>query len=152
MRLKYRLANTADAIALAQLRSSGWGTEDYWVPRILGYMQGKNHPQLALLPRVLYVAADGDEVVGFVAGHLTRRFDCQGELEWIDVAAEYRRRGIGTELVLLLAKWFDGQGANKVCVDPGNEHARKFYTALSAENLDAHWMYWNDISTILKNP
>lgn len=149
MEIKYRLAAESDNPSLALLRSQGWGDVVFWIPRITAYMNGENNPQMALPPRVSYVAMDNGQIIGFIAGHLTRWLDCEGELEWIDVDTEYRRKGIASELVRLLAKWFEEQGAHKTCVDPGNEAARKFYAANGAKNLDAHWMYWKDITALL---
>lgn len=146
METKYRVVTDADIPALAQLRSESRGEADYWTSRIRGYLNGAHHPQKALAPRIAFVAQDGDEVIGFIAGHLTTRLDCEGELEWIDVTGKHRRKGIAGELVRLLAKWFEEKGARKVCVDPGNEAARKFYASMGAKNLDQHWMYWRDIS------
>ncbi|MFB9844954.1 GNAT family N-acetyltransferase [Mucilaginibacter ginsenosidivorans] len=146
MEINYRAATNADIAALARLRSEGWGEAQYWMPRITGYLDGTRHPQKALAPRVAFVAMKDDEIIGFIAGHLTTRLDCDGELEWIDVTSKHRRKGIASELVRLLAKWFEEKGARKVCVDPGNEAARKFYASMGAENLDQHWMYWRDIS------
>jgi len=48
-------------------------------------MRGGLRPQQVLTPRILYVAIESENVVGLVAGHLTRRFDCTGELKWINV-------------------------------------------------------------------
>jgi len=81
----------ADVRRLARLRAAVWGTEQYWHDRIGGYMRGELHPQQALAPRVVLVAEGGEDIVGFIAGHLTRRFGCDGELEWLDVVAECRR-------------------------------------------------------------
>jgi ribosomal protein S18 acetylase RimI-like enzyme len=151
MQIQYRIATPSDIPSLALLRSLGWGDVGYWIPRITAYMNGENNPQMALAPRIVYVAIENNEIIGLIAGHLTRRLDCEGELEWIDVDTEYRRKGIASELVRLLARWFKEQNAGKICVDPGNEPARKFYAATGAENLNAHWMYWKDISIILKS-
>jgi len=149
--IQFKIATDSDIPSLARLRSLGWGDIDYWIPRVTAYMNGENNPQKALPQRVLYVAAERDAIIGFIAGHLTQRLDCEGELEWIDVDTGYRRKGIASELVRVLAKWFEEQGAYKICVDPGNESARKFYAANGAENLNAHWMYWKDMSILLKN-
>lgn len=110
-----------------------------------------HRPQQALASRIMCVATENEKIIGLIAGHLTRRLDCEGELEWIDVDTSYRRKGIASELVRVLAKWFEEQGAYKICVDPGNESARKFYAANGAENLNTHWMYWKDMSILLKN-
>ncbi len=97
------------------------------------------------------MAIKDDAIIGFIAGHLTKRFECDGELEWIDVLSQGRRKGIASELVLELADWFKKQNAFKICVDPGNEIARKFYFKNGAEKLNEHWMFWNNISLLLKN-
>ena len=86
--------------------------------------------------------------MGLIAGHLTRRFGCAGEIEWIDVVPELRRKGIASHLIHLLAEWFVQQGALRICVDPGNSEARAFYSKLAAQPLNAHWMFWPDIRHI----
>ena len=83
--IQYREARESDISALARIRAAEWETEEYWRKRIAGYISGQVHPQKALMPRVVYVAVEDDQVIGFVAGHLTRRFECEGELEWVDV-------------------------------------------------------------------
>lgn len=151
MAINYRIATKADVAAMAKLRMEGWGTEDYWRERITAYLSGENNPQKALAPRTVFVAEEVDDIIGFIGGHLTRRLDCDGELEWIDVTYVHRRKGIARELVSRLAEWFIRQNAAKICVDPGNESARKFYAALGATNLNAHWMYWSDINMLLND-
>jgi len=116
------------------------------------YLEGLQHPQHALAPRVVYVAVENDSVVGYVAGHLTRRYDCDGELQWIYVVAEHRRRRVGSELVRMLASWFANQKASRICVNvaPANARARSFYTRQGAENLNEHWMVWSEINVVLE--
>jgi GNAT superfamily N-acetyltransferase len=147
----YRQADKSDVPTMARIRAAEWETEEYWKRRISGYMDRESHPQQALLPRVIYVALDGDSVVGLVAGHLTRRHACDGELEWIDVVAGHRRSGVASELLRLLAQWFVGQKAIRVCVDvdPANTVARRFYARHGAESLNPHWLVWNDINIVL---
>lgn len=146
----YRTAVPSDVPALARIRAAEWESEQYWVQRITGYMEGRLHPQKALAQRVIFAAVENELIIGFVAGHLTRRFDCEGELEWIDVVRSRRRHGIGSEMVRLLARWFVDQRARRICVDPGNPSARQFYAELGAENLNQHWMFWPDISILLR--
>ncbi len=81
----YRIATASDIPSMARLRALTWGTEDYWIKRITGYLKGELNPQHALAPLIMYVAVSGDQVIGLIGGHLTQRFDCKGELEWIDV-------------------------------------------------------------------
>jgi len=148
----YREADKHDVPAMAQIRATSWGTPDYWVGRISRYMEGVDNPREALSPRTLYVAADGESLAGIIAGHLTRRHGCQGELEWIDVAEQYRGSGVASELFGHLATWFVSQHALKVCVDvdPTNSRARRFYARHGARPLNPHWMVWDDVGAVLR--
>ncbi len=136
---------------MARLRADEWGTQDYWKARVAAYLDGELHPQKALAPRVSYVAVDGDVVVGFIAGHLTRRYACDGELEWINVIPEYRGKSVAGELIGLLAGWFAERDALKVCVNvaPENTTAVRFYMRHRAERLNEHWLIWKDIRVVL---
>jgi GNAT superfamily N-acetyltransferase len=116
---------------------------------MLQYLAGEHHPQQALLPRQMWMAIEGESPIGYVAGHLTRRFGCDGELQWIYVIPERRRTHVATELVRLLARWFLDQGARRICVDVGGEEARWFYERHGAVPLKPHWMMWNDIGEVL---
>jgi ribosomal protein S18 acetylase RimI-like enzyme len=146
---QYRQVTEADFPFIARILAD-WQTEEYWNQRVSGYYRQELHPQKALLPRIMYVATDSTSIVGFVAGHLTERFDCDGELQWINVIPEFRKEGIATKLLYLLAKWFVERNAFYICVDPGNEQSRKFYAKHGAENLNEHWMAWKNISIVLK--
>ena len=134
---------------MAEIRAADWGTGEHWTTSIDLYLSGKHHPRDAKKPRVAYVAIHNDAVVGLIAGHLTRRFQCDGELQWISVQPEYRRRGIADQLLRLLARWFADHDAARVCVDvvPTNEAARRFYGRMGAVDLKPNWMVWEDIRT-----
>ena len=134
---------------MAEVRAGDWGTADYWRDRIRRYMAGELNAREALTGHVCFVAVDGDRVIGLVAGHRTRRFGCDGELEWISVLPEYRNRGVATQLIFRLAEWFGSQGVRRVCVDvdPDNQPARAFYARHGARHLKPHWMAWDDIAT-----
>jgi GNAT superfamily N-acetyltransferase len=149
--VRYRLAVQSDIPTMARIRTLSWGTEDYWRTRIAAYMACELHPQHALLPRVNYVALEGDAVVGLIAGHLTTRHACDGELEWIDVVPEKRGSGVASELFRRLAAWLVEQKARRICVDvdPANSTARRFYARNGADELKPHWMVWNDVSVVL---
>jgi ribosomal protein S18 acetylase RimI-like enzyme len=148
----FRVAEAHDLKAMALIRTREWGEVEYWENRISGYLDGRLSPLHALAPRHCFIAAEGHELVGFVAGHLTRRHNCAGELEWINVAPKWRRRGVASELLWLIAKWFVEQGSLRVCVDvePSNTVARAFYRLHRAEELNQHWLVWNDVSVLLE--
>jgi GNAT superfamily N-acetyltransferase len=149
--VQYREANCTDVPAMARIRAVEWQTEIFWQQRMLAYMNKEHRPQHALEKRVVFVASIYNEIIGFIAGHLTHRYNCDGELQWINVVHEYRGKGVSTGLLLVLAKWFITQNALTVCidVDPENTTAQKFYRNHGAENLNAHWLYWKDISVIV---
>ena len=145
----YRQSSDKEIIQLAKIRAINSGSIEYWANRIGNYWRGLANPQQALAPRIIYEATYNNEVVGFIAGHLTHRFNCGGELQWIDTIPEFQHRGIGSHLIKLLALWFIENKVYKVCVDPGNEIARSFYSKNGATDLNDHWMFWDDIRTIV---
>lgn len=148
----YRPATLLDVPAMAQLRLEQWANAPDVDHRLAAYLSGEHHPRHALHPRVAIVAEQDDEVVGFVAGHLTRRYHCKGELQWINVAESQRRQGIASGLLRELAEWFSEYDARKVCVDaqPRNAAARAFYTRHGAEPLNEHWLMWHDITRVIE--
>jgi GNAT superfamily N-acetyltransferase len=136
---------------MAQIRAGDWGTEEYWRERILLYLTHTIRPQKALRPRVSFVCVERERVVGLIAGHLTRRWSCDAELEWISVRPRYRSRGVASQLLCRLAEWFLVHDALRVCVDvePSNRVARRFYARHGAQNLKPHWMVWQDIRSAI---
>jgi GNAT superfamily N-acetyltransferase len=89
--------------------------------------------------------------VGFIAGHLTRPYGCDGELEWINLIPASRGSGISSGLLRRLGTWFTEQKASRIWVnvDPAKTTARRFYTRHGAEKLNDHWLVWEDISVVL---
>ena len=122
-------------------------------PRMAAYLRGEHHPTEALPPRIGCVAERAGRVVGYIAGHLTRRFDCDGELQYLFVSSAVRRQGVARELTRRLAVWMRQQGARRVCVnvDAESPAAGPFYLALGAEPLRPHWMVWRDFAVIVTN-
>ncbi len=146
MAIEFRRAMLEDVPAMAEIRARYSYTTEYWKARIDGYLTGEDSPQKALAERVAFVAID-DAVVVFIAGHRTRRFDCDGELEWIDVIAERQRRGIAGEMIGLLVDWFIEHEAFRICVNvaPDNLAAVKLYARHGAKPLNQYFMVWEDI-------
>jgi GNAT superfamily N-acetyltransferase len=146
----YRRAVEDDVAMLAPLRGHDLGDEGHWRKRIAGYLLGELHPQKALRERAIFLAETEKAAVGFVAGHLTRRYECDGELQWIDVLPEYQRKGIASRLIWWLAEWFTEHHAARVCVNvrPNNATARQFYQHRGAVELNEHWLVWPDIGVV----
>jgi len=154
MGISYREAGEADVDQLAHIRARDWGSEQYWRERVLGYMKGTLNPGQALAPRVVLVASQDSRIVGFIAGHLTRRYECDGEVQWINVIPEERRTGVAAELLRWLASWFVRHDAKRICVDvdPENAPARAFYRRHGAQDLNPHWLLWPDITLLVAGP
>ena len=137
--VQYRQASVADlpGMALSRLADAATGPTD---TRIAAYLLGKT-------PRVAYVALRGQEVVGYIGGHLTRRYGCDGELRYLFVAPEHRRRGVAGALFQLLATWFRDHDARRFCihVEPANVAARRFCLRLGAGELNRYWLVWQDV-------
>ncbi|MBV8207388.1 MAG: GNAT family N-acetyltransferase [Acidobacteria bacterium] len=148
---EYRESVPADVPAMALIRAAEWGAKEDWVRRIHGYMAGEVFPQKALAPRAFFSALRQAELVGFIAGHLTRRFGCAGELEWINVDAACRGSEVASKLLALLAQWFVQHGALRICVNVTSDNvvARRFYSRHGARELKPGWMVWDDISAVL---
>lgn len=142
--IRYREATVVDVPDLEHMRNADaeWPAD----PRMARYLRCEHHPQKALDPRVMYLAEGPEGVVGYIGGHLTERFDCDGELQYLYVAPAHRRGGVASEMFRLLAGWFDEHGASRICVDvePDNHGARGFYQRHGATDLNSHWLVWAD--------
>jgi GNAT superfamily N-acetyltransferase len=132
---------------MAAIRAAEWETEAYGQRRIGSYLRGELGAQHALPEHAVFVSTLDANVVGFIAGHRTTRHECQGELEWMDVAKAHRRQGIAGQLIVMLATWFVEQQALRVCIDvkPGNAAARALYAKCGARPLNPYWIFWEDI-------
>jgi GNAT superfamily N-acetyltransferase len=144
-RILYRQANVADVPKLVGLPRPGEAGGDY---RMLAYLTGEHHPQQALRERILLMAESDGAPVGYTAGHLTRRFGCDGELQWIYVVPDFRRAGVASRLLEMLSGWFVEHDARRICVDVGDDAARPFYRRHGAVELNRHWMIWEDIDVV----
>ncbi len=147
--IRYREATLADVPEMERIRvpDSAAGPAD---PRMASYLRGEHHPQKALMPRVIRVAADPEAIIGYIGGHLTRRYGCDGELQYLYVVPGHRRTGVASEMLRSLWGWFQERDASRICVDvePSNGRARGFYMSHGASYLNSHWLVWSDIRTV----
>jgi ribosomal protein S18 acetylase RimI-like enzyme len=144
--IRYREAIVEDVLGMESVRApdSEAGPADV---RMARYLRGEHHPQQALMPRVMYVAADTEAVVGYIGGHLTHRYGCDGELQYLYVTPCHRRCGVASGMLHVLWRWFLERDASRICVDvePDNAAARGFYLSHGATYLNSHWLVWPDI-------
>lgn len=150
MDVSIRQAMVDDLVGLEAMRApdEDAGPAD---PRMARYLLGEHHPQFALAERVVLIAESEGKAVGYTGGHRTTRHDCEGELQYLYVVPTHRRSGVAGRMVGALARWFEGHGIRRVCVDvdPDNERARAFYSAHGAGELNSHWMVWQDLPASL---
>ncbi len=152
--IRYRQAERTDIPRMAAIwnleRSEGGTSEE----RMAAYFDCQHHPQHALLPRVIYVAYEGEALIGYIAGHLTRRFACDGELQWLYVIPERRRCGVASALMPYLAAWFRQHNASRVCVNVArrNTVAVHFYAKHGAEPMKLGWLVWTDFPKAVEKP
>ena len=143
-----REANADDAPAMIECRNRDSEQADLRMP---AYFRGEHNPQHAMTPRIGFVAVDNGTVVGYIAGHLTTRHGCAGELQYLFVASAYRRRGIGTALIRRLASWFQFRNANDVCIAlaaDSPKEAKPFFESLGATPLKKHWYHWEEVGRV----
>lgn len=147
--IKFREATDQDIQVIAILHPQK-GVSN-WFERIHGYKNCDFNPYQALPHRVFYVATASNSIVGFIAGHLTNRSDYFGQIQWLSVLPEFRRNGIASELLSILASWFVKHGSLSVSVDvdPDNKDFQSFYKSRHAESLNNYWLYWDDIRVAL---
>jgi GNAT superfamily N-acetyltransferase len=147
-----REATLTDVPSMASLRDkSGWSGGAN-AERMTMYLSNEHHPQYALPQRIAFIAVEDEQLRGYVAGHLTTRFDCQGELQWILVDPDDRGGSVASELLIRMADWFSQNESNRVCVnvEPENVRARAFYRRHGAVELSEYWLQWPDISKVQK--
>lgn len=142
--VRYRKALIADAPALSRLHGEdeSCGADEYLMAR---YMAGEHHPEMALHSRTVLVATANDAPIGYIAGHLTLRFGCHGEIQWIYVAREHRDGHVAKQLLRLQSRWFVQHRAFRVCADVCDDRARRLYRHHGADDYVGHWVIWDNI-------
>jgi GNAT superfamily N-acetyltransferase len=150
--IQYRQAQRVDIPRMAAIwaiEGNEGGTSE---ERMTAYFDGHLHPQHALAPRTIYVAHEAEAVIGYIAGHLTRRVACDGELEWLYVVPQRRRSGVASGLMPCLAAWFKEQKASRVCVNVArsNTAAHSFYARHGAEPMNQYWLVWDNFAAAIE--
>jgi GNAT superfamily N-acetyltransferase len=156
-----RAAATTDAPAIARVRIDAWrSTYRGMIPD--AYLDGmsvdesESHWRRILQAAPgrfsVFVAVEGEAVVGFAAGHMLEppKLGCDAELSAIYLRADRRRTGIGRRLAGTVAAAQRGHGATALLtwVIAGNRPARAFYEALGAELLVEQPFQWDGIDLV----
>lgn len=151
--VRYREATIADVPAIARLCAESRQEEGYWKARIEGYLNLEFNPHQATTDRMICVAIKKEIIIGFIAGHLTKRQEYAGQIQWIGTALQNRRVGIASELLSILSEWFIGHDVKsvRVDIDPENTAAQEFYRHHHASGINQYWLYWDDIAVVVRD-
>ncbi len=151
--IRYREATLEDAPAIAKLCANAPQELGYWKARIHGYLNLELNPHQATNTRLVYIAVHKDIIVGFIAGHLTKRAEYTGQIQWIMTGDQCRRTGIGSELLWIMAGWFIEHNvvSVRVDVDPENTGTWLFYQHHHALSINRYWLFWDDIQLVLND-
>ncbi|MEO6630914.1 MAG: GNAT family N-acetyltransferase [Mucilaginibacter sp.] len=112
------------------------------------YFNGQS-PASAKPQRVVYKAIIDGKMVGYIAGHLTARYEKDAEIQSFYILKEYQRKGVGAKLLAEFLDWLHVQGATSLCVgiDSTNPY-QAFYLKYDAGYLNPHWIFWDDIEAL----
>ena len=109
----------------------------------------KQSPASALPQRTVFKAIDQDKMIGYLAVHLTSRYDKDAEIQSFYVLKEHQRGGIGTALLKEAASWVMNHNAKSLCVGIAPENPyQQFYLKYSGRFLNPHWIVWDDINLL----
>jgi ribosomal-protein-alanine N-acetyltransferase len=124
LQLTIRRAQPADIPQIVAVERIAFN--DPWDERTL-------RESLAFYPETFFVAKDNGEIAGFVAGGVEDTGEeVYGHVMNLAVAPEYRRRGIGQQLIRRLEQEYTVLGASGVQLEVriGNTGAQEFYRRL----------------------
>jgi GNAT superfamily N-acetyltransferase len=115
------------------------------VNRWVTYFRGQS-PQTSKPERVVFKAVSKNRIVGYLAGHLTTRFNLDAEIQSFYIIKSYQRQAIGTRLLIQFREWLISKKATSLCVGitPANKY-KAFYLKNKGQYLNDHWVYWADI-------
>lgn len=113
--------------------------------RWAGYMTGESSPQHARPERVVFKACLRDEIVGFIAGHLTTRHERDAEIQACHVRAEYQHLGVDERLLLRFLTWARQREARSLCAEVApDSRYRELFGRYQGRDLGRHWICWDD--------
>lgn len=115
------------------------------------YFKGQS-PQTSKPERITLKAVNKNkEIVGYLSGHLTKRFNLDAEIQSFYILKQEQNKGIGTKLLAKFATWLIEQNAKSLCVGfkPENKY-KSFYLKHGGQYRNEHWIFWQDITQLSK--
>jgi GNAT superfamily N-acetyltransferase len=109
------------------------------------YFKGES-PKSSKPGRLILKAEVNGKIVGYIAGHLTTRYERDAEIQSFYILKEYQRKGTGKKLFNRFVKWLLTQHAKSLCVGVAAENKYKeFYIKQGGQYLNPHWIYWDNL-------
>lgn len=106
-------------------------------------------PVSAKPERIVYKALENNNIIGFIAVHLTARYNLDAEIQTFYVLKPYQRKGIGRKLLSEAMKWISKFKAESLCVGIFPENPYKtFYLKYGGKYLNPHWIYWDKMEDL----
>jgi len=108
-------------------------------------------PQTSKPERVVFKAVLEGKLIGYIAGHLTTRYNKDAEIQSFYVLKQHQRKGIGKLLLSKFTEWLETRQAKSLCVGIAENNLYKaFYLKHGGQFLNEHWIVWDDIKHIDK--
>ena len=109
-------------------------------PRV-GYLNITRSSHCSLDPRIVYLACDGDRIVGYASCYHTTKRAIEAELQSIYILNKYQRIGIGTNLVTRVDRWLLEHGKNSLLEGyDGNISYVRLYQILGGDLADGPYI------------
>jgi GNAT superfamily N-acetyltransferase len=160
MSITIRRATAADVDAIVRIlietkEASLPGTIDdhdrdvvFWTRRWRRYVERGSRAQYSLGDGFVFLAENDGVPIGYAAYHHTRRFGTDAELQNIYVLEAWQRRGVGSQLLAVVAHRLVKDGSKTMCVGfDADSPYRRFYAKHGAE-IDGAWAIWRDAGAL----
>jgi GNAT superfamily N-acetyltransferase len=111
----------------------------------------RQSPQTSKPERLILKAINDDgRIIGYLAGHLTTRYNLDAEIQSFYVLKQMQKQKVGTGLLIEFVKWLINMNAKSLCVGlhPKNKY-KSFYLKYNGQYLNEHWIFWQDITKLL---
>jgi GNAT superfamily N-acetyltransferase len=100
--------------------------------------------------RAMFKAVSGEAIIGYIAVHLTSRYDKDAEIQSFYVLKDHQRKGVGRGLLLKALEWLEAHHAKSLCVGISSKNPyQAFYIKYGGRYLNENWIFWDDIGVII---
>ena len=115
------------------------------------YFKGQSPPTSKPERLMLKAVTKDNKIIGYLAGHLTTRYNMDAEIQSLYVLKQEQKKDVGTKLLAEFIKWLMNLDAKILCVGikPENKY-KAFYLKHGGQYINEHWIFWQDIGLLLK--